>query len=718
LLYPKGRTDIMAGPTVVVSVLADSKPFKKSMEAIGDSTSKMGKVVKGVGVAVGAAMVAIVAAVGTLAVKAVGDASKLEQSMGGVVAVFKDVAGEVNGFAKDAAANVGLSKNSYNELATIIGTTLKNSGTPLEELAGKTDTLVGRAADLAATFGGPVTEASNAMASALRGEFEPLRRFGVSLNVADINARALADSGKTSADMLTKQEKALAAQALIFEQSADAAGAFARESDTLAGKQERLKATLENISATVGTALLPAFTAATGLALAWVTTLSNSAGFQSFLDGLSSMVTGLLTGSVGLGQFGDIIAVVLAVFSPFGLVIKALIPVLPLLTESLALLASTIGGALVSILPTLTGLLELVVQTLSGALAAVLPVIIGLIVQLADIFVMLLPILLPVIDLLGGVLADALLQLTPVIAILATTLGGVLGSILTALAPVLVVLATLLLQVVTAVLPLINVVLMLVMAVVPILPLFAQLVGALLPPLISLLLALLRPILALISPLLNMLIPVIQFLAAVLGIIIGVVVKVIGAFVSLISGSREADRGIRSVWSGIMSFFAGIPGQIAGAFGNAVGFLYNAGRNIVQGLMNGVRSLAGTIGSFFLNLLPGWIVKPFKLAMGIASPSRLFKMFGAFLPQGLIVGVKSEFGRVKQTMGELSSLVAGSFSPLSGAGVGLSTAYAGTAGASARSLRVDVSGGLGTGAEIGRAVVEAIDEYERLNGKR
>ena len=41
-----------------------------------------------------------------------------------------------------------------------------------------------------------------------------------------------------TADQLTKQEKALATQALIFEQSADAAGAFARESDTLAGQQE------------------------------------------------------------------------------------------------------------------------------------------------------------------------------------------------------------------------------------------------------------------------------------------------------------------------------------------------------------------------------------------------------------------------------------------------------------------------------------------------
>lgn len=253
----------MAGQTINVSILADTKQFNSAMNDVSSPNGGLGKLgglAKKAGMAVAAGLaVAGSAAVG-LAVKSVGLASDLQQSMGGVDAVFKETAGQVHDFAAKASMAAGLSKNSYNELATVIGTTLKNAGTPMEELAGVTDTLISRAADMAATFGGPVTDASNAMASALRGEFEPLRKYGVSLSQAEINARALADTGKANADALTKQEKALATQALIMEQSADATGAFARESDTLAGQTERLKAELENLGAEVGTALLPILT--------------------------------------------------------------------------------------------------------------------------------------------------------------------------------------------------------------------------------------------------------------------------------------------------------------------------------------------------------------------------------------------------------------------------------------------------------------------------
>jgi|GEM_PF-3594785 len=256
----------MAGQTVTVSVLADTKPMARAFSGLSSKLGldKISGAARQLGKAVAAGAVAGGAGLGALAVAGVRAASDLQQSVGGVSAVFKDNAGQVGRYAKAAAGNVGLTKNAYNGLATIIGTQLKASGVPMDELAGKTNKLITRSADLAATFGGPVTQASEAMAAALRGEFEPLRRYGVSLSVADIEARALADTNKKSTTELTKQEKALATQALIMEQSADAAGQFARENDTLAGKLERAKATAGNLAAALGTVLLPAATAALG----------------------------------------------------------------------------------------------------------------------------------------------------------------------------------------------------------------------------------------------------------------------------------------------------------------------------------------------------------------------------------------------------------------------------------------------------------------------
>lgn len=703
----------MAGPTVVVSVLADSKKFKAAMDDIGGSTSKMGGLVRGAGLAVVGALAGAAVALGGFAIASVGHASSLEQSIGGVQSVFKEMAEDVKGFSKAAAGDLGLSANSYNELATIIGTTLKNSGTPLDQLAGKTNDLVGRAADLAATFGGPVTEASNAMASALRGEFEPLRRYGVSLSVADINARALADSNKASVDELTKVEKAAAAQALIFEQSADAAGAFGRESDTLAGQQERLKANLENISATVGAALLPAMTAGAKVVNNFLGTISESEGFQTFVTGLGELVTNLLSGGAATGVFGDALSVVMAFLNPFGLVLQALAPLLPTLGASVMALGESLGGALSSILPTVVGLIDTLVSALSGVLAAVLPVIIGLVIQLADIFAQLAPVLMPVVTLLADVLAEALAQLVPVIAVVAETLGVVLGAVLTALAPVISTVAEFVLILLTALMPIIDVVLTLVEAFAPLLVVLGSLIAAILPPVVQLLMALLTPILALVGPIIGALVPAIQFLAAVLGAIIGVVVAVVSAFVGLVTGSQDATSKVRSVWDGILGFFRGIPGAIGGFFAGAGSWLVDAGRNIIQGLLNGIRGLAGTIGSFFLNMLPGWIVGPFKIALGIRSPSKLFEQFGRFIPEGLVKGVRSGFGMVTGVMGSLSGAVAGGFNP----SFSLAGSYSEGRG-SARSIQVNVNGGLSTSAEIGRAVVDAISEFERLNGKR
>ena len=56
---------------------------------------------------------------------------------------------------------------------------------------------------------------------------------------------------------LTSQQKILAAQQLIFEQTNTAQGDFARTADGLANSQRILSARIENVKATIGVALLP-----------------------------------------------------------------------------------------------------------------------------------------------------------------------------------------------------------------------------------------------------------------------------------------------------------------------------------------------------------------------------------------------------------------------------------------------------------------------------
>ena len=116
---------------------------------------------------------------------------------------------------------------------------------------------------------------------------------------------------------------------------------------------------------------------------------------------------------------------------------------------------------------------------------------------------------------------------------------------------------------------------------------------------------------------------------------------------------NNITKGIGDFIGGIGKFFEGIPDTIKNALMGANMWLYNAGTDIVNGLFDGIKSLAGTIGNFFLSLLPGWIVEPFKIALNIQSPSRVFRQFGRHIGEGLMLGTEDTKSEIDATMRNL-----------------------------------------------------------------
>jgi hypothetical protein len=92
-------------------------------------------------------------------------------------------------------------------------------------------------ADMAATFGGPASDAVSALSSVLKGEFDPIERYGVSLKQSDINARLAAQGQANLTGEALKQAQAQAALDLVTQQTSATQGMFASESDTAAGAQ-------------------------------------------------------------------------------------------------------------------------------------------------------------------------------------------------------------------------------------------------------------------------------------------------------------------------------------------------------------------------------------------------------------------------------------------------------------------------------------------------
>jgi phage-related protein len=188
------------------------------------------------------------------AIKGAGD---LEQSVGAIDTVFKGSASQMHSWADKAANSVGLTKNEYNTLGTLIGSQLKNAGIPMDQLAGKTNDLISQGADMASMFGGTTADAVDALSSALKGEMDPIEKYGVTLNAAAIDAEAAAMGSQKVGGEYTDTAKKAAILSLVTKQTADAHGNFSKEAGTMQGAQQRLSAAWGDLTDKVGTAFLP-----------------------------------------------------------------------------------------------------------------------------------------------------------------------------------------------------------------------------------------------------------------------------------------------------------------------------------------------------------------------------------------------------------------------------------------------------------------------------
>ena len=334
--------------SLLVKLGVDAKNFDQGMDSAEGKTKHLTKSFDsltkvGMGILAGAA-----AGVGALAVGLVSTikpATDLQESINAVNVVFAEGAEEILKFGENSATAVGLSSREFGQLSAEMGAMLGNVGIAEADLAGETINLVERASDMASIFNKDVNQAFGAIQSAIKGEFNPLEQFGVKMNMAMIEAKALSmglvetsvdtlkvseasiklekamkDTAKAQRyyaedslqvrEALMKQEKAQAALessmagtsgtisdqakaqaalALVYEQTDKLAGDFQNTSGGLANSQRILAAVLEDTKAKIGAGLTPAMEGLAGV----VKDIAASPEFAAFLEKVIKGVTKL-----------------------------------------------------------------------------------------------------------------------------------------------------------------------------------------------------------------------------------------------------------------------------------------------------------------------------------------------------------------------------------------------------------------------------------------
>lgn len=238
---------------LAIKIVADATSAAKGMQQASGSVSKFDQRMQKANRAA-TAVVTGLAAVGVASFK---EANALQQSAGAVESVFGKKAQAVHKLARSAAGDFGLSRSEYSQTAAVFGAQLKNMGISAGKLVPTTDKLIGLGSDLASTFGGSTSDAVAAIGSLMRGEADPIERYGVGIKQVDVNARLAAQGQDKLTGSAKKTAETEARLALLMEQTTAAQGQRAREAGTAASRQEVAMARMKNAGAALGTVLLP-----------------------------------------------------------------------------------------------------------------------------------------------------------------------------------------------------------------------------------------------------------------------------------------------------------------------------------------------------------------------------------------------------------------------------------------------------------------------------
>ena len=148
---------------------------------------------------------------------------------------------------------------------------------------------------------------------------------------------------------------------------------------------------------------------------------------------------------------------------------------------------------------------------------------------------------------------------------------------------------------------------------------------------------------------------------AAFGAVAGAAGWVVGAVGNIIGWFAKLPGGVAGAVGGVVEKVAGLPGRIMGALGNLDDLLFDAGRNVIEGLIRGISSMIGKVGDAI-----GKVTKKIRDALPF-SPAKEGPLSGAGSPDlagakiatMIASGITSKRASVAASAADLAGIVAG-----------------------------------------------------------
>lgn len=355
------------------------------------------------------------------------------------------------------------------------------------------------------------------------------------------------------------------------------------------------------------------------------------------LTGPVGLIIGLFVALfAGSEQFRNaVLGLVSVVGTLVGQLVSALLPVFDALMAAVGPLIEQLGAALAPVITTVTNLLSAVLPPVIAALVPIINSLIPIIMQAADVL---------------GLIVSAV---TPIIAIIADALI----PIITGLLPVVTTVFNAIAEVITAAMTIVQ--------------------------------GIIDVVLGLISGdfdrvwsgIQNIVHGAVDFILSVISgtfkIIGSVISETWTAAKSLVSSAWEGIKSaVSSGVDGVISFVRNLPGNIVSALGSLGSLLVSAGSDLINGLIAGVKAVAGNIAEAVLAPIRN-SVSAVKSFLGINSPSKLFAEIGVNTGEGLIKGFDKMGPAIARAAVDMSNQLAANTAPDAAAGLSLSSRASG-----------------------------------------
>lgn len=393
---------------LVGSIFVDSDAADKSIQKTDEKAQGFGKtLLKGIGTAgkwaagivTGAA--AATAAVAGISSKAVSSYADYEQLVGGVETLFGESADTVISYANKAYKTAGLTANQYMDTVTSFSASL------LQGLNGDTakaaeiaDMAITDMADNANKMGTDMSSIQNAYQGFAKQNYTMLDnlKLGYGGTKREME-RLLADAEKFSGQKYDISSLNDVYQAIhVVQTEMGITGTTAKEAEsTISGSIAMIKAKLENVKTSLGSAIAPTVQQFLSLAIDNLPTL------ESMIAQLAPVITGIFQ------QLGP----------PLLELVSSLLPMLLSLFNAILPIASQLITAIV---PIIIQLLETLLPPIIQIVETLLPPLLALLQPILDLLGPLIELLQPILDLVVAIL-DPIAELitgliTPLITII------------------------------------------------------------------------------------------------------------------------------------------------------------------------------------------------------------------------------------------------------------------------------------------------------------